>query len=512
MVTVRSALNRFHSGVLLRLLAFCAVFSLAAVPPLDPDLWWHLANGRLLLALRGWPHGDVYSFTAAGQPWVMHEWLADLLMYGVFRVGGLPLLVLGFALMVTATAWLLHRLLRGAGLHPTAAVALTVVGVLAGSTTWGARPQLLNALFAGMLLLALHAYAKGRISAFWLCPFLWLWANCHSGFLSGVIIALLYLAGTGLSAWHAREAAIWPRWRRLAVATAGGTALSVVNPFGIATLLFPLGTLTSPLIQGNIQEWASPDFHTLPGQLLEAVVFVVILGLATGRVRAPLHEWLWALAFLGLALSSQRNVPLFILAGAPLVGRCAQAMLHQAGAALDGLAPTLPGERAAFRQAWIRPQATLTSGLINIALLVVVGAGMIAYRALPNLTPATEQQAMTASFPVDTTAALAAMHRPLKIFNFYDFGGYLVWNLYPLGDRVAIDGRVEVYGSAVFRHYLAVNNLAPGWPQALRAFGAQAILMPTAHPLTALLDQDPTWRRVQTDKVATLFVSASLPR
>src|SRR5437879_13603249 len=38
----------FHSGRLLAGLLFTAIFSLAAVPPLDPDLWWHLANGRLL--------------------------------------------------------------------------------------------------------------------------------------------------------------------------------------------------------------------------------------------------------------------------------------------------------------------------------------------------------------------------------------------------------------------------------------------------------------------------------
>jgi hypothetical protein len=509
-VTVQRALQRFHSGILLRLLAYCAVFSLAAVPPLDPDLWWHLANGRLLVALSGWPHGDVYSFSAQGNPWVMHEWLADLGVYGLFRLGGLPLLVAIFALMVAATAWLLHRILGSAGLHPTAAVALTVAGMLAGSTTWGARPQLVNALFTGVLVVLLQRYLDGRWSAFWLCPFLWLWANLHSGFLSGVILAGLAAAGMAVDAWRGTGTVAWPRIRRLAIAILASVALSVVNPFGIATLLFPLGTLTSPLIQGNIQEWASPDFHTLPGQLLEAVILLMIVGLATGRVRARIHEWLWALAFLGLAFSSQRNVPLFILAGAPLYGRCAQAILQHAVAILDGLAATQPAERVAVQHAWLRPRATALSGLINIALLVIVGAGMVAYRALPNLTPSGEAAAIAASLPVGTTVALAAEPRPLRVFNYYDYGGYLVWNLFERGDRVFIDGRVEVYGAGVFRRYLAVNGLAPGWPQVLRQSGAQAVLMPTAHPLTALLAGDPSWHRVASDQVATLFVSAAV--
>src|SRR3989442_15091432 len=90
MPALAGLLPRFTSALLLRGLLFVAIFSLAAVPPLDPDLWWHLANGRLILTTTSIPHGDVYSFSAAGQPWVMHEWLADLGMYGFYRLGGPP--------------------------------------------------------------------------------------------------------------------------------------------------------------------------------------------------------------------------------------------------------------------------------------------------------------------------------------------------------------------------------------------------------------------------------------
>src|ERR1700736_3752205 len=140
-------LRRITSTVVLRGLLFTAIFSLAAVPPLDPDPWWHLANGRLMLATSSIPHVDVYSFSAAGHPWVVHEWLADLTMYLVFRLGGPPWLVGVFAGIVTAAAICLFLLLRRTGLPTTAAAVLTLVGALAGSTAWGARPQLLHVLF-----------------------------------------------------------------------------------------------------------------------------------------------------------------------------------------------------------------------------------------------------------------------------------------------------------------------------------------------------------------------------
>src|SRR5205823_13518677 len=172
----------------------------------------------------------------------------------------------------------------------------------------------------------------------------------HSGFLVGVIICGLFLLGEVFDRWRSREGAM-PRRRltALAVAIGAGSGLAVINPFGIQTILFSLGTLTSPLIQNNIQEWASPDFHSLTGLLVEGIIFLLLAGLATGRVRARTSEWLLAFALLYLALSSQRHVPLFVLAAAPLMARCAQALLGLASSLLPGADRPAQAQVAALR-------------------------------------------------------------------------------------------------------------------------------------------------------------------
>ena len=501
-----AALRRVTSTVVLSWLLFTAIFSMAAVPPLDPDLWWHLANGRLMLSSGSIPQVDAYSFSAAGHPWVMHEWLADLAMYGLFQRGGLPWLVAVFAGIVTAAAICLYLLLRRTGLPPAAAAALTLVGALAGSTAWGARPQLLNVLFCGLLLLGLIEYRAGRLHAWMLPPFIWLWANLHSAFLVGVIISGLFVAGEAFDTWRSREGRM-PRRRLTALtgAIAASGVLAVVNPYGIQTVIFSLGTLTSPLIQNNIQEWASPDFHSMAGLLVEGIVFLLLAGLATGRVRASTSEWLLAFALLYLALASQRHVPLFVLAAAPLMGRCGQALLSLAGSMLPPV-DRRPAAQAALRWRPARPIGPSgTLGVINLALLIVVGTGMIAYRAEPNLRPATEAAAISAALPVQATDALARLGRPLKVFNYYDYGGYLVWRLFPNGTRVYIDGRVEVYGPEVFSRYLRVSYLASGWQDVLAQSHPDAIVLPSAHPLVGILQQDSDWTLLSQDGVATVF-------
>ena len=506
MPAVVGALRRVTSALVLRWLLFTAIFSLAAVPPLDPDLWWHLANGRLISTTGTIPHVDLYSFSAAGQPWVMHEWLADLMMYLLYQLGGLPLLVAVGAGAVTAGALCVYVILRRSSLHPTVSAVLTLVGALAGSTAWGARPQLLNMVFTGVLVVGLGAYRQGRLNPLLLPPFIWLWANLHSGFLVGVIIAGLFLIGEWFDARRSPATGMPARRRVLfGWAIVAGVVLSIANPSGLQTLLFPLGTLTSPLIQNNIQEWASPDFHSMAGLMFEAIVFLVLGGLATGRVKARTHEWLWAFALLYLALASQRNVPLFVIGAAPLAGRCAQALLHTLSSVLPAVARR-PAAQAAWRWTPIRlngPTAAL--GIVNLALLVVAAAVMVTYRALPNLRSADEAAAIASVFPVQTTDALQALGKPVRIFNYYDYGGYLLWRLYPHGSRIFIDGRVEVYGSALFSRYLRVSYMAEGWPSVIAQSDPDAIVLPNGHPLVALLQQDRAWQLFSRDRVATVF-------
>src|SRR5260370_15756407 len=94
----------------------------------------------------------------------------------------------------------------------------------------------------------------------------------------------------------------------------------------------------------------------MAGLLVEGIIFLLLAGLATRRVKAKTSEWLIAFALLYLALASQRHVPLFVLGAAPLMGRCAQAVLAVVG---DLLPPVhdRPAAQAALRSAPSRPLA-----------------------------------------------------------------------------------------------------------------------------------------------------------
>src|ERR1019366_9953709 len=71
----------------------------------DPDLWWHIKQGSTILATHHVPTKDIYSLTLGGRPWIAYEWLGDVLLATMYRLGGMRgleflLIVLGSAIVV----------------------------------------------------------------------------------------------------------------------------------------------------------------------------------------------------------------------------------------------------------------------------------------------------------------------------------------------------------------------------------------------------------------------------
>src|SRR5258705_7077856 len=92
--TGSNSLIRFWMPAALLLAVFA--FSVPTIP--SADMWWHLSTGRYILQNHSIPHTDPFSATAAGKPWIAHEWLADILFYGAYSALGSA----GLLLLTTA--------------------------------------------------------------------------------------------------------------------------------------------------------------------------------------------------------------------------------------------------------------------------------------------------------------------------------------------------------------------------------------------------------------------------
>jgi len=482
MFRTRSAAVRQERYILLApLLILVAVWPF--IRQTDPDYWWHCRTGQLIWQSRALPQGDPFSYTAAGAPWTMHEWLSETLMYLVeSRVGYWANAAL-FGLMGAGTALLIYLTSRlwGLGELPGAILMLWGFTLMAGSHN--VRPQAFTAVLVAAEAYLLTRYKTGNRRAIWALPALYaLWVNVHGGYVIGLALLGLAVVGEWLAARRGQPAA---PIRPLLVATALAVGATLVNPYGVRALLYPLGYAgTGNASMRYIQEWQSPDFHQA-GFVTLAVGLAALMAVGVGRRPLGMTETLWALLTAMMSLLSVRHIQLFGIVAMPLLGARAQAEV-----------PALRRTLAA----WRRP------GLLAV-LWPVVAVALLAGIVRQGPEEASLQFGRAPSavgYPSGAVAYLQEHHPTGNLLNHYGWGGYLIYSLYP-GTPVFIDGRADVYGDAHMDRAMTLERLRPGWDEILEQYDVGLVLMPSESPLVTVLERDRGWATLYTGEIETLL-------
>lgn len=466
-------------GVVLLLFAFAAAMSVATTT--DPDLWWHLRTGELIMD-SGIPSADVFSFTVAGREWITHEWLSQVLMWGLWSAGGSIALIIAFTLLVTATYGLAYRTSRA---RPAFTAALVGLAAVTARIATAPRPQMFNLFFLAALILLLERVRAGMPAhRVWAAvPMIALWANLHSGFLLGVVVLAVYAVGERLERRRPGGRPLDSATvRRLPVVAAASFLAAAANPSGFALWTYPLETLRSPAMRTYIREWHSPDFHS-PWFWPFAALLVLTVVVMIGSTRRP--GWTQTLLVFGTALAglqSMRHIPLFAVVAIPVVA-------EQLEVAWDA-------RRAVTHRRGRTPMSPTVANLTAVLGLVIVT--MFVSAAINN-----NDEAIAAAYPVQAVDVIEAS--PLadaRGYNAYGWGGYLIWRDLP----VFIDGRADVYGDDFMHLYFQAEDAEADWREPLDMFDVDYVLMPPGSPLGVVLTEAPEWTSVYDDGIAEIFV------
>src|SRR5580693_2853345 len=130
-------------------LLFGAIAIFACLMPAQGDTYWHLRAGQEIWRTLHVPLDEHYSYTAAGGYWPDHEWLWQAFSYGLYRLGGMPGLVLGSAGLVVGACVILYRLSVGPA---STRFVLMALSLPLATRAWALRPQLMSTLMLAVLL------------------------------------------------------------------------------------------------------------------------------------------------------------------------------------------------------------------------------------------------------------------------------------------------------------------------------------------------------------------------
>jgi hypothetical protein len=466
---------------------FISLFVMSTRAVLDADFWWHLRTGQWIAENHAIPHVDPFSSTLNGNPWTAHEWLSELILYTIYRAGGLTLLTLTFAGIITIAYALAYW--RSSG-RPYIAGFATILGAIASAPIWGVRPQIFTLLLFSLSLYLLDKYfVTGNIKVIILLPLLMvLWVNLHAGYMLGLALLGLYVFLKLLECYlpDALTADNSSRPNRKLILPAAGvfgaSCLAVIiNPNGVYMYVYPFETLSSKAMMALIEEWLSPNFHLLEWLPLALFMTALVASGLFSRKRSSVTEIVLT-AILGYAaLRSMRNVPLFAVAAIPVLAFHLDGIFHLK------VKKDIPSQLNTVVNASIL-------GLVLLVALVQVSTVML-----------NQNNNEKDHFPVSAVEWIKNNNPRGNIFNTYGWGGYLIWHLYP-NYKVYVDGRADVYGDAYLQDFISIYGAQPGWEDKLQRADVNLALVETGSPIANALSQSTNWRIVIKDDLESLYV------
>ncbi|MFM1781941.1 MAG: hypothetical protein RLZZ181_738, partial [Pseudomonadota bacterium] len=188
------SLNKLHRSLTLIRLIFLLIFFLLFVftSLFDADYFWHLKTGEFIFTHQGLPSGDIFSYTQPGKVWVLHEWLFEVILFGLYKMGGSIFINLFIALSGTSIFILLYMI-------SSAYIKKSYPALFASILFWpiiamgfSPRPQILSYLFFSIYVYLIIRFKKNpQTVPFYLVPLLmFFWVNVHGGFVIGLVLLM----------------------------------------------------------------------------------------------------------------------------------------------------------------------------------------------------------------------------------------------------------------------------------------------------------------------------------
>ena len=474
---IRRQIARITIEHLWVLALLAAAFTLVSVRPVPQhDFWWHARVGQQIVQQRAIPTTDTFSFTAQGRPMFYQSWLSEVLLFGLLRLGELPLAILAQALIVTTTYGGLYWLCRDASEgNFRLAVFTTLWALFAASNNWAIRPQSFSFLPFFLFLWVLHRHARGQRAPLWILPVVMIvWVNLHGAFILGPIWAVLTLLGMMLDRFRQAD----DRAPRRSLTPLAGAMVALfpamlINPRGLGVVQYVVSLLTNRPSQQLIMEWRQPDIHSFQARLFYTLLLACLLAFAKSYRRLRWADLLPFLAFAWMGLTSIRYVVWFGLIAAPLL---AETLAGQGGFAEN--VRWAKFKRGRWGKMLFEGQAGGYPGFtvwIVVLILLEVAIALPWNKAHLPLPPAVASLT-TPDTPVAATRYLLDHDVPGPLFHDMGYGSYLIWAAWPRV-RVFADPRVELYPLDQWLDYAAISAARYDYEGLLDSYGIHSLMV-----------------------------------
>jgi hypothetical protein len=431
------------------------------------DFYWHLKLGQVIYDTHSIPRTDIFSFTAAGKAFIDQSWLADVLFYWIYKVGGFALVVFINGVLLFLILLPLSYLCRKA----TELVWPSVISLLlvAFCLPWNLRPQVFSSLLFSFFYWILWSYRSRACVAIYALPFLMvLWVNLHGAFVIGLALIVIFLLGELIEilTGRTRDAVRIRRLKTLGLILVLCLIATLANPEFIGVYDYVRTILNATSVQKYVSEWQPPAIDTSDGFVMFYLPFFLLTFVLVSSSRRPgLTEIMLYLGFGAYGMVSMRNCVWFLIVSAPMFAghlpKIDWSFLH-----LDYTVSAVTNPNRGRRR----------RELPALNLVILVGMLLVLILQSPWVRMELRKDTLqVADTPVKAMDFIEQNNLKGNIFHPQIYGDYLIWRLWPK-QRSFFDGRVHLFDESFARSYSRIFQDSD-WEKLLQKFDIRYLLL-----------------------------------
>lgn len=436
---------------LLIIITLLVVFTFFLFPVTDFDIWWHLATGKLIIENRELPQKEVFSYTAYGNPWRLTSWAfaaSSYLSFQFLGVNGMNILkaIISFSVF-SLIIFYLHR----KKLLNLASLLFVVLALFSIRERFSLRPHTISYLFFVSFLILLLKYKENKSYKyiFSLSLLQFVWVNFHASFIYGIAFSSFLL----FSDWFSNEKID----KKNVVLLSSILGASLLHLFYWHQYVFRTISrfFLASQYQISVREFLPPTlgtFFSLLGLVLLSVFLVIYFSFKEKQADILLI----ALFVTIISLRSSRFLPDLVLF-------------------LSVVAPSYFQKIQLPKFNFNISKRVLNALYVFLLFLLFLGVKNQSFGWGLGLQKFT--------YPVKAVEWIKAEKLLEKsggqIYNTYNFGGYLMWTIYP--HKIFIDGRAFPYYGEIFENYWKNFEDEDVWKNTIEKYNITLALMTLPH-------------------------------
>lgn len=485
--------------------AMLAVSLLHLLSPVsDPDFFWHLKTGEWVWQHRELPSQDPFSYTVPDVPGSREHavltsyYLSQLVYYLFYRHAGMSGIVGLRFIIMGLLIFAVTRRREGNGLVYKGLLLIFLTLFLKIYAL--ERPQVFSFFFFAVLLYILERIKNedllsgGKKIWYVLLPLvMFFWANTHPGFIVGQATIMTYIVMEGVKFLYPPLRPIQRHsYTRLLICGIAGIVISFANPNTYhvwGDMLLQPAFMVADNVEFQSTYKAFTLFNAQAVILYWFILLLTIAGLFINRKKIDLTELVLLAVTAFFSFITLRYIAVFAIAALPVAAR------------------TLSEGRAA------------KIGAIAVVCFSLAAGAFFSLDEVANVENLKSGAWIDSAYPAAASEFIAANDLKGNMFNYTNWGGYLIWRLAP-GKKVFSDGRglePNIFKQAILVEiaYRGKKSEKPAWKSILEAHGVKYVVTPfsqpdgTLLPLVQALLKDRDWIPVFFSLNSLVFVENS---